>query len=75
MAIAQKPAPAVPTSKPVSGKAAEEFTALKSSLSSASWEMAPNSWDAIQIAYAKRGAEQQARSFVSVIQIKPQEIL
>ena len=61
--------------KPVSGKSAEEFTALKQSLSSASWEMAPNTWDAVQIAYAKRGNEAQARSFVKVVEIAPHEIL
>ncbi|MFA6489489.1 MAG: hypothetical protein WCT52_02305 [Candidatus Micrarchaeia archaeon] len=75
MAIAMRPAPAVPASRPVSGKATEEFTALKHELNVESWDMAPNNWDAIQIAYAKRGTEQQARSFVAVIQIKQQEIL
>ncbi len=75
MAIAQRAAPSVPAAKSVSGKAAEEFTALKQSLGSASWEMAPNSWDAVQIAYVKRGTEQQARAFVKVVEIKPQEIL
>lgn len=75
MPAAQKSAPSVPAAKPVSGKAAEEFSALKQSLSSASWEMAPDNWDAVQIEYVKRGTEEQARSFVKVIEIAPQEIL
>jgi hypothetical protein len=75
MAIAQKPAPAIPQAKPISGKAAEEFSALKQSLNMASWEMAPNSWDAVQIAYTKKGNEQQARSFAKAIEPASQEIL
>jgi len=75
MPSAQRAAPAVPSSRPVSGKAAEEFSALKSSLGMASWEMAPNNWDAVQIAYVLRGTEQQARSFIKVIEVAQQEIL
>ena len=75
MPSAQRSAPAVPSSKPVTGKASEEFNALKHELNVESWDMAPNNWDAIQIAYSKRGTEQQARSFIKVIEIAPQEIL
>jgi len=70
MAEAQKPAPKIPAAKPVAGKAAEEFGSLKRSLSEVpSWEMSPNSWDKIQIAYTKTGSEEQARSFLKAIEL------
>jgi len=75
MAIAQKSAPAVPSAKPVSEKTASEFNVLKHELNVASWDMAPNNWDAVQIAYAKKGNETQARSLVAAIDIPQQEIL
>ena len=71
----KKPAPKVPSAKPVSGKAAEEFDSLKRSLNEvASWEMSPSSWDKIQIIYTKGGSEQQARSFVTAIQLPVPEM-
>ncbi len=64
--VAQKPAPKSPASKPLTSQASEEFSALKHQLNSiASWDMSPNSWDKIQIAYILTGTEQQARSFLA----------
>ncbi|MCX8198240.1 MAG: hypothetical protein N3F07_03565 [Candidatus Micrarchaeota archaeon] len=68
MAQAQKPAPAIPASKPV-GKAAEEFGALKQQISNPSWSMVPNNWDRIQLAYVGQGSEAQAKAFLKAIQL------
>ena len=35
----------------------------------ASWEMSPNGWDAIQIAYPFTAKENQARAFLAAIQL------
>lgn len=60
---------------PIAGKASDEFTALKHSLSDiASWEISPNSWDKIQIAYPKQGTEKQARAFLSAVQLPTPEM-
>lgn len=72
---AQKPAPAVPASRPMGQQANEEFTSLKHQLNIESWEMSPSGWDKIQIAYTFQGNEQQARSFVGAVELKQQEIL
>jgi len=72
---AQKTAPSVPSAKPVTQKASDEFTAMKHELGGQSWEIAPSNWDTIQIAYARQGTEQQARSFVKSIELPQQEIL
>lgn len=75
MASAQRQAPSVPAAQPISERAAGEFESLKQALGGESWEMAPNGWDAIQIAYVKRGTEQQAKAFASAIDRPQQEIL
>ena len=60
----------MPAAAPVSGKATETFTALKRALNEiASWEMSPNSWDKIQIVYAAKGNDKQAKSFILAIQL------
>jgi len=65
-----KQVPNVPSSRGINQNAREEFTALKSNLSGiASWEMSPNSWDAIQIAYPFAAKENQARAFLAAIQL------
>jgi len=67
--------PSVPSSSGVSAQGKAEFTALKHSLDSIpSWEMSPNSWDKIQIAYPFLGKEQQAKSFLSAIQLPVPEM-
>ena len=71
--ISQKPAPSVPAAKPVAASR-EEFDALKKSLNIESWEMSPNNWDAIQIIYTRGGSEQQARSYLSAIQLPTPEM-
>jgi len=73
--MAQRPAPAVPATRGVNEKNSAEFTALKHNLDSLpSWEMSPNSWDAIQIIYPFGGKEQQARSFLTAIQLPTPEM-
>ena len=68
--MAQLQAPSVPTAKPVSGKSSDTFNALKQSLSAiASWEMSPNTWDKIQIAYTTMGSDKEAKAFVVSLQI------
>ena len=70
-----KQVPNVPSSRGVNQSAREEFTALKSNLSGiASWEMSPNSWDAIQIAYPSAAKENQARAFLAAIQLPTPEM-
>ncbi|MCX6771075.1 MAG: hypothetical protein NTX79_03400 [Candidatus Micrarchaeota archaeon] len=65
-----KQVPNVPSSRGINENARQEFTALKSSLSGiASWEMSPNDWDAIQIAYPFTAKENQARVFLAAIQL------
>lgn len=72
---AQRSAPSVPASRPVTQKASDEFSAMKHEIGMQSWDMVPNGWDKIQIAYVKAGTEQQARSFVKAIELPQQEIL
>jgi len=70
-----KQLPNVPSTRGVSQNAKEEFTALKSNLSGiASWEMSPNTWDAIQIAYPFTAKENQARAFLAAIQLPTPEM-
>lgn len=70
MAEKQKATPKVPSAAPVASKTAQEFDSLKRSLNEMpSWEMTPNNWDKIQIAYTKAGSEQQARSFLKAIEL------
>lgn len=65
-----KQVPSVPSSRAVDEGARAQFNALKSNLSGvASWEMSPNSWDAIQIAYPFTAKENQARAFLAAIQL------
>ena len=65
-----KQVPNVPSSRGINENAREEFNALKSNLSGiASWEMSPNTWDAIQIAYPFAAKENQARTFLAAIQL------
>jgi len=69
----QKPsvsAPKMPVARAVSGKATEEFQALKNNLDEIdSWDASPNDWDKIQIIYPFTGNEQQAKSFLSALQL------
>ena len=70
-----KQVPNVPSSRGINESAVAEFTALKSNLSGiASWEMSPNSWDAIQIAYPFTAKENQARAFLAAIQLPTPEM-
>jgi len=65
-----KQVPNVPSSRGVTENTRAEFSALKSNLSGiASWEMSPNGWDAIQIAYPFTSKENQARAFLAAIQL------
>ncbi len=65
-----KQLPSVPSTHGINEKSSAEFTALKHSLDSIpSWEMSPNNWDKIQIAYPFTGKDQQAKSFLSAIQL------
>lgn len=64
--------PSMPAAKPVSGKAAESFTALKRALNEiASWDMSPNSWDKMQIIYSPlpHANEKQAKSLIKATEI------
>ena len=70
-----KQAPSVPSSRNLNESAREEFNALKSNLSGvASWEMSPNTWDAIQIAYPFPAKEGQARAFLAAAQLPTPEM-
>lgn len=73
--MSQKPAPSVPAAKPVSSKASEEFASFKHQLGIDSWEMSPNSWDKIQIAYTTQATKEQALSFAKAIELPDKEIL
>jgi hypothetical protein len=65
-----KQLPNVPTTRGINENAKQEFNALKVNLSEiASWEMSPNSWDSIQIAYPFTAKESQARAFLAAIQL------
>jgi hypothetical protein len=67
--------PRAPSAAAVSGKASEEFNALRRNLSDvASWEITPNSWDRIQIAYRNSGSEKQARAFLKAIELPTPEM-
>lgn len=71
----QKPAPSVPAARPLSGKAAEEFTILKRQLDEiASWEMAPNKWADIQIIYTRTGGEDAARGLLTALALPTPEM-
>ncbi len=72
--MAQATRPSVPAAKPISEKGNAEFTALKHELSIDSWEMSPNHWDNIQIIYTAFGNDTQAKSFLSAIELPPQEM-
>lgn len=70
MAIGPLAVPQAPKAAPMSGKASEEFSQLKHSLSDiASWEISPNGWDRIQIAYATMGNDKQAKSLIAAIEL------
>jgi hypothetical protein len=71
--FSQKPAPSVPAAKPMASSQ-EEFNSLKQQLNISSWEMTPNSWEAIQIAYVSKGSEQQARAFLAAIELPTPEM-
>ena len=65
-----KQVPSVPSSRGINESARQEFNALKMNLSGiATWEMSPNNWDKIQIAYAAMGNEKEAKAFVVALQI------
>jgi hypothetical protein len=67
--------PRAPAAAALSGKASEEFNALKQSLSDvASWEISPNYWDKIQIAYRSPGSEKQARAFLKALELPTPEM-
>lgn len=66
--------PSVPAAKPITEKGNAEFAALKHELSINSWEMSPNQWDKIQIIYTAFGKEQQAKCFLSAIELPQQEM-
>ena len=73
--MAQKIAPNVPSTRGINEKASAEFSALKHNLDSLpSWSMSPNTWNAIQIAYPFTGKEEQARSFLSAVQLPTPEM-
>jgi len=72
--MVQASRPNIPVAKPVTEKGNAEFTALKHELSIDSWEMSPNHWDGIQIIYTSFGNEQQAKSFLTAIELPPQEM-
>ena len=68
--MAMKTAPVLPPAKPLSGKHIEEFTQLKRQLNELnSWELTPDSWDAMQIAYTTAGNEKQARAYIASIEL------
>ncbi|MFA6214149.1 MAG: hypothetical protein WC717_02625 [Candidatus Micrarchaeia archaeon] len=70
-----KQVPSVPSARTMNEGAKEEFSALKSNLSGvASWEMSPNTWDAIQIAYPVPAKEAQSRAFLAAIQLPTPEM-
>jgi hypothetical protein len=70
-----KQAPSVPSTRGINDKANAEFIALKHNLDSmASWEMSPNNWDKIQIAYPIAGNEAQTRSFLASVQLPTPEM-
>jgi hypothetical protein len=73
--VLMKQVPSVPTTRGINEKAASEFTALKHNLDSmASWEMSPNHWDKIQVAYPFAGNESQARAFLASVQLPTPEM-
>lgn len=73
--MAMKQAPVLPPAKPLSGRHAEEFTQLKRQLSEqGAWELTPDSWDTIQIAYTATGDEKQARAYISAIELSTPEM-
>lgn len=70
MALTSAPAraPSVPAGVQVSSQARQEFQQLKSELSDiASWELAPNTWDRIKMAFSETGDESLAGTFVAVL--------
>jgi len=74
MIATRAPAPSVPAARPLSQQASAEFNSLKHELKLDSWELAPSSWDSVQITYTVKGNEQQARSLLSSIELRQQEI-
>lgn len=69
MALAQ--APSIPAAANVSMEAKAHFQSLKGELGHiVSWNLSPNSWDRIQIKYAEKGTEEQARAMVGAVSIK-----
>ena len=70
-----KQLPNVPSTRGINDNAKQEFNALKVNLSEiASWEMSPNGWDAIQIAFPFTAKEGQARAFLAAIQLPTPEM-
>ena len=70
-----KMVPSVPSTRSINEKGNAEFTALKHNLDSmASWEMSPNHWDKIQVAYPVSSNESQARSFLAAVQLPTPEM-
>jgi len=70
MALTTAPAraPTMPQAAQVSSQAQQEFQQLKRELSDiASWELAPNSWDRIKMAFSEKGDESLAGTFVAVL--------
>jgi hypothetical protein len=67
--------PSVPVAKPLTKQAQQQFSELKRQLNEiTSWELAPNSWDKVQIAYTETGNEPQARQFYLAISPPQQKI-
>ena len=67
--------PQIPVAKPITKEAEKKFSELKRQLNEiTSWELAPNSWDKVQIAYTETGSESQARQFYAAISPPQQKI-
>ncbi len=71
----QSQAPQVPSAGPISQESQQKFNELKRQLNEiTSWELAPNSWDKVQIAYSETGNESQARQLYIALQPPQQKI-
>ena len=67
--------PTIPSTREITKEAQQKFTELKRQLNEiTSWELAPNSWDKVQIAYTETGKEAQARQFYAAISMPQQKI-
>lgn len=70
-----KAIPKVPSIKGTVKTSLEEFSALKVNLDGiSSWNISPNSWEAIKIEYSSHATEAQARAFLSAIKLPNPEM-